>query len=62
MYEIREKSVGNRCENETMLIIFLVEQAINKPEVKGILLTGGRLFEEIRSNEKFHELLKNNMR
>ena len=46
-----------------MLIgFFIVEQAINKPEVKGILLTGGRLFEEIRSNEKFHELLKNNMR
>ena len=39
-----------------------MEKAINQPEVRGMLMSGGKLFDEIKSNEKLRELLQSNVR
>jgi hypothetical protein len=40
----------------------VVESALNKDEVKGMILSGEKLFEDLKSSDKIHKLLENNKR
>ncbi len=39
-----------------------MEKAINTTEVKDILATGERFFDEIKANDKFRDLLQSNVK
>ena len=45
-----------------IIINFQVEKAINTPEVRDMIMTSEKIFDEFKTNEKFRELLQSNAR
>jgi hypothetical protein len=58
----RGKTVCIVISLSDQLIVYVVEKAINQPEVRGMLMSGGKLLDEMKTNEKLRELLQSNVR